>query len=441
MKKVNFTLGLTLAMLFMGVNVINADLLPEDPTKPYNNASKVLPNGTPAGSWRIWESVYVAPSPSWANSTLAGDFGWSDYNDAISFTTIVDNKIDPPIEVVNYSGFEANPYGYTGTTPLDIRFRPFDGVGMGYYGSTTASYLNGLVETTPTTSLIHKIVVKLAYDHGKEVRPFVQRTVVRGGWMYDTETRRNEWTTNAIYDNNSFDLLLQPTKTPDIRTSFTFGTDTAIYTYEYDVLPLWTVYPVYGVFYEIWTNDEIGWNGTGEAHAYPQINRAVRVDISENSIRTSPAIDNNVPVYIPTGSDYSFKVYGQSGKDLIVDSNNRLWTEKNKGLVVEKINAGQWEVTIKSVHANMTVSLGYAPETESALGDGDQTATGVVTEDAVWGSGGTLYVKAANAGTLSIYSMTGQLYKTVSVTGDYTVAMPKGLYIVQLNGKAYKVVL
>jgi hypothetical protein len=61
----------------------------------------------------------------------------------------------------------------------------------------------------------------------------------------------------------------------------------------------------------------------------------------------------------------------------------------------------------------------------------------------VWSSGGRLYIDAATAGAAQIYALSGQLLKTVALTGGQTTSLPlqRGLYIVVAGGKTWKVIL
>ncbi|MDR1675772.1 MAG: hypothetical protein LBR86_04820, partial [Tannerella sp.] len=57
-----------------------------------------------------------------------------------------------------------------------------------------------------------------------------------------------------------------------------------------------------------------------------------------------------------------------------------------------------------------------------------------------WASGGQLYIRTPQAGTVYVYAFSGQLYRVVqAAAGDTAVSLPKGEYIVVLDGHTYKV--
>jgi hypothetical protein len=60
----------------------------------------------------------------------------------------------------------------------------------------------------------------------------------------------------------------------------------------------------------------------------------------------------------------------------------------------------------------------------------------------VWSSGGQLYIAAASAGRAQIYTVAGQLMKTVALVAGETVAtpLPPGVYIVVAEGKTWKAI-
>jgi hypothetical protein len=64
-----------------------------------------------------------------------------------------------------------------------------------------------------------------------------------------------------------------------------------------------------------------------------------------------------------------------------------------------------------------------------------------VTSHRVWTSGSTLFLSATVTGEARIFSIGGQFIKAVSCTAGETVetTLPKGFYVVTLEGKAYKV--
>ncbi|MDR2121474.1 MAG: hypothetical protein LBP64_11490 [Tannerella sp.] len=60
----------------------------------------------------------------------------------------------------------------------------------------------------------------------------------------------------------------------------------------------------------------------------------------------------------------------------------------------------------------------------------------------VWSSGGQLYIAGTASGTAQVYTVAGQLLKTVPFTSGQTTAtpLPRGIYIVAAAGRTWKVV-
>ena len=180
------------------------------------------------------------------------------------------------------------------------------------------------------------------------------------------------------------------------------------------------------------------------------INRNISID-GMGDVTVSPQT-GEYGKHILAGADFSFDVEGDADVELdvivvIADENVNFledkysWTEENGGIILTKTALGKWKVTIVDVRANMTIKVDRKTTTTSRIGSGDQEGSEAFAEDKVWGSSGTLYVKAANSGVLYIYNVAGQLCKTVSISGDYSLLMSKGLYIVRFNNKAYRIKL
>ena len=459
MKKVKFTLGLMLAMLLLGANVMNAALEPERPGAKYGSMiGSTLTDNRDGALWdfQVHVGVSISASPSYANgtgmSTPNDPYRFDGDNDAIMIKTVYQyNHIDAPTPPYG-GGISGFPYGIMSKVDVDG-----DGVLNDYFdirresfyinsngkklSHATDPYDNGLWWVgyfefdnilKYSGSLNHDFQIKLAYDKGKEIIPFVRRTIFLGMWMYDTVEEQNVWVESGL----TIEELLLPEKRTDV-TDFAYGSGVATYNYVSKLFPHYMKEPIHSVHYEIWTNDEVSDNpGAGNANVH--INRAVTIEAADG-ISTNQVFNK---IQVPSGTDFTFDVTGEAGKELVVTTSSSYWSVENGGVKIVPNGSGKWKVTLTKVRATMTVKVGYANTPESGDGgDGTTGNDGSLTEDKVWGSAGTLYVKSAGEGTLSIYSVTGQLSKTVVVNGDYTTTMPKGLYIVQFKGKAYKVIL
>ena len=160
-------------------------------------------------------------------------------------------------------------------------------------------------------------------------------------------------------------------------------------------------------------------------------------DMGDGITTTLPLNSDGNTIYVPSDKNYTFTVF--SDKEIDVTTNRS--SNPTDGIKIEKDKTqnNAYLVTIQGVQSSFSVKVVQKIDLRGA-GDGTTKNDGVSTV-AVWGSKGTLYINAATPGTISIYNITGQLYKTESVSGNCTLSIPKGLYFVQFNGKTYKVVL
>jgi hypothetical protein len=380
MRKVKFTLGLVLSMLFLGASVSYAVNL---------------------GRLSVKSSSYYA-----GNVELKSYFENSDT--LVSGTTTYSVNATWP----NIQGSDV----VTGA----LVARKYDGTGS-YSGLTTisslytdnnAGYNNYLVGagTLNGYTLYHEITVSLSFEKGKEVIPFLKRKITTGGGV-------------AVQD-----LLLAYSITD--KTEFTDGTDTATYKYKVAISPLVEKYNITGIDYELWVDDEISDN-PGSGNAYPTIPRAVTI-YTENGLSTLPVA--GMTHYVNAYDDYTFEVYGEAGKELSVTTNNPHYAV-GKGIAVVSGDDGVWTVKITRVYLALNIYVSYKTETEVA--DGNL----ILAKDAVWAAGGQLYIQSAVPSKLEVYSITGQLQNVNVVNGNTTLSgLPKGIYLVKLNGKTYKVI-
>ena len=417
MEKVKFTLGLALVMLFTGANFVNAELVERDNT--------IKRDGDTIFTHQIDVDYTIQASPSYANNRAVKDFTTGSVNSAIIqgvYARYMNAQTNKNL------GVPSQPI--SGGMARDIRLSKLD------YDLAdswlTYTYLDSAIRAyrQDTVELYYYATVKLGYANGLDITPFVKCTVVYGKWMYDTDKKEHVMVpTHSIpYNIEAY----EKTK----RTDHTYGTDTATFKYKTNILDIIDRTPlVYSIHFDIWTNDMFGGDDEGPAFGDKYTNYAIVINAAPG-IATNPGTDIITPKYVRMGTSFTFDVSGDPGKELEVTSSDYLWTADNGGIVITPVGAGKWKVTLYRVSSSMTVKIGYKTVVESG-----ETGNGAFAADAVWGSGGTLYVKAATPGTLSVYSVTGQLCKQASISGDFTATLPKGLYIVQLNGKAYKVVL
>jgi hypothetical protein len=417
MKKVKFTLGLMLAILFIGANVISAkDYEPEKADKSYANRG-------------IRSSLFVNPSTSYANSIPSNIFGTTDESDAVRQGYVFQGAT-----LINPSGgapvtLKDTAVSYPFKKGVDIRkssaLYDTEFTGTGYW----EFLFNNMDQLLYQNKKIkHFAEVDLLFEDGKEIIPFFERTIHLGMWMYDPEEERNVWVRSGIVVKDKLNEIWKKDK-----TMFTAKSGIATYRYETDYMELYRKYPIHSITYEIWTNDETNTpydKNYGEGSAYPTTLRPLLIDADAGITTSIRELD-----LFESRKDVTFTVYAEPGKDLDISTNSQYWTIANGGLKVVSKGAGLWEVTLIKLNAKITVKISYVPEPESATGNGN------VTEDKVWGAGGTLYIQSAGEGQLSVYSITGQLVKSAVISGDYSATLPKGLYIIKLNNKAYKAIL
>jgi hypothetical protein len=397
MKRVKFTLGLVLSLLFAGASVGNAQW--EYKTRVIVNASQHYANPSP------WNGI---------NSAI-------EYRDYFEKGNVIGNPrpLDPP-PPFPYPNIPENPVNTLGGPNVDIKthslYWDFNMWNTYDANGTVAHFLND------GYNFYQEFTVKLNYKNGKDVIPFLKRSIV------------------TIVDDEEVivvqDLLLAYSVVD--KTQFTDGSGVATYVYKVDVLPFLLKYEVATVFYEIWVDEEIS-NNPGSGNAYPTIPRAVTI-YADEGITTTP--HSGMTQYVEAYKDFTFEVSGDPDKELDITTNNPNYAI-NKGITVTETEAGKWTVKISKVYIALDIKVSYKATTESNDGNEEgPTGNSAVPTDIVKAYGGTLSVSAATPGSLAIYSITGQTYEATYVNGSYSIStLPKGYYIVKLNGKAYKVVI
>jgi hypothetical protein len=330
-----------------------------------------------------------------------------------------------------------------------------DSLYLNYYWHANDSvyYKNGSGDIGPAglfyyriksqTALRNELEVRLKYMNGNELIPVVKRTITLGKWEYndDEKAKTNELKkldNDAIATITSFLVADEVEFLPKMDR----GSGTAKFVYKDNLLKILDTYPVIiSIKYEVSLSKEVGTTPGeegGSVYSDRTMMRGLIIE-AEDSITTDPnVIGTGGIIYVPSQKDFVFTAYSDEEIEVTTDRG----TDDQGGVDVKNNNDGSYTITIRRVRSTIKISIKKFVITESgAGGDNGETANTTITGDAVWAAGGTLYVQTANAGTLAIYNITGQLYKVENISGSYTLSMPKGVYIVQLNGKAYKVVL
>lgn len=437
MKNVKFTLGLALSMLFMGATVSNAAY---DNTAPHNGSIKT--------SVTIKASEYYATSSTFG-PTIDG-WGKVNFNGVAMFG-----------DLSRSWGVLLNPTEseMKGLWSKGVSFTPSAAASIWRYGATTTGprglcdYYYDEDPTSPTYReyvgwglflehqlydhtknngyAINQTWVALKMVEGLDVMPVITRTITYGEWYTDDKGVNKLKTTSIAPIIETLDQSYAGFKAYYDRES-----GVATFYYEEDILALMEKHIIYSIDYVISVNEIMDMpNGSEDGPINPEVTvmRGVTID-TETGIYV-PNASAGIH-YTPSNKNFTFTAY--SDKAITVSTTRG---RDNEGVKITDNKDGSYTVTIVKVQQDLTITVKSASTESGAGGEEGQTGNETLAENAVWAANGTLYVKTADPATLSIYSVTGQLYKQVSVSGSYSLAMSKGLYIVQLNGKAYKVVL
>ncbi|MDR2147919.1 MAG: T9SS type A sorting domain-containing protein [Tannerella sp.] len=265
--------------------------------------------------------------------------------------------------------------------------------------------------------VVDELIVSFDFDGGKELMPYVRRTLTVNG------------------NNNIYLGGMQVADEIVDKGDFTDKDGTAVYTYRTDLNALLSKYPnLTGISYEIWLNNEMSidpGNPNGEANAYPGILRPYTLNLADGIVDPNIALQG----YTESNKKMTFQVSAEPGKKLTVGVTPAL-PQGLKGSAKESAQAGVYDVVIPIVNTAIEINIAYESSSESG-----EVGNAAIAADAVWGSRGTLVVNAAKSGVLSVYSITGQLIKQEVVSGGKSITLPRGIYIVKLNGVTSKVLL
>jgi len=447
MKKVKFTLGLALAMLFVSANFVNA-------------GKEVGYKSDHGSATSIGYSLSVQPNPQlFSIENSLRDYSYKNKGQAVNYETFVMSTF--AYADATTTGGDVAKKGYSnllfGSKDYYKQAGIINGGVLSYErrGDATADpttmnpKLNGVWSVEENSyNLYNDIIIEMDFKEGLEIVPVIKRTIVLGEWYYanhddDKDVHGHKGKGNRIdpTDVVVVDYLRHDSLT--FRPIHDRGTDIAKFVYSQNVVELFNRFPVFSISYEVSFHDEIGTPGQ-EAHdppvmVLPENMRGLKFEFGAGITSDIPMNILGNTLYVTSGKKYDFTVF--SSKEIDVTSNRS--NDPYDGIVVEKHKelANAYLVTVKGVNKDFTVKVVQKSGSQSDLGDEETTGNDGAATDAVWGANGTLYVNAATPGTIAVYSVTGQLYKKEVISGSYSLSMPKGLYIVQLNGKAYKVVL
>ena len=136
--------------------------------------------------------------------------------------------------------------------------------------------------------------------------------------------------------------------------------------------------------------------------------------------------------YAPSNTNYSFTArYSGELMNVLAEG---FYSKSIIDLAAEKQEDGSYKYTLYKVTEPWTIS--FAPNVNS----GD-VSNNIFTDQPVWSSGNILHINTQDSEIVNVYTLVGILYKQVSVNGYSTIQLPKGFYVVSVNGKQYKVVI
>ena len=412
MKKMKFTTGLILSVILLLVsNVVNAEKVLYDNSLPYS-----------AHEHDIAISIKVNVNPIYVYDFNLLAIGYRIKGNTGSIFTSVPGPID-------YQFFDSSldDWIYNTSRSYSDLFKA-DFISIYHYNSIDFDLV-------------------FNYKDGKDLVPIIKRTVVLGEWYCEIDKDGNK--TNKI-DKTDIELLhyFTPSSTELIEDKYDFDRKTgeARYVYDENLNALAEKYPIFSISYEISLVDEFDKFDPSIPYGpptmiEPEIMRSLTFDIEGSGITTNIPINlKGNALLVPSFKDYLFTV---TSPENITITTNRYGTYSTDGVQVKKQagSANKYDVIIKKVQSNFNVKIISDSEIQSSAGEDGTTGNIGPDGNAVWSSGGILNVKTATPGQLSIFTINGQLYKTVDISGNYSLPMPKGMYIVKFNGIVYKVAI
>ena len=424
MKKLNFTFGLALSMFILGASVLYA----QNPETLNSNSVKR------AGGIKISATVtgcnfYAGPVELRLFLDATGILGFHEYGGTNTYLYSYPD--------IKEEGKVFNLYAPTGDTY------------SWYFGGYAWNYGTNEFEWSTVGSLLYlqkanaeadvKIFVPLAYVVGNELRPVITRTITYGEWYPKGDDMYGNYRSVNYAPNPPVALPISIREFHPIEDRETGILD---FTFIDDILDLMAKNPpIYSIHYDISVHQEYGTPGQNYYETPTATDVTTQYALQffiQDGIKTDPLFYEDQLVFVKSQEDFVFTVISPS-MPTVKTNPTRMdnWRQPILPDVIDNLD-GTFTVTIQHVNKAMKVSIAVENDVELESGE---TGNAAVAADAVWAAGGTLYVQAANPATLSIYTVTGQLYKQATVSGSASFTLPKGLYIVQLNGKAYKIVI
>jgi hypothetical protein len=132
--------------------------------------------------------------------------------------------------------------------------------------------------------------------------------------------------------------------------------------------------------------------------------------------------------YVNSGTNFTFTLTLPPGVRPTVRT-NRLIDGLTEELASTPDASGSYTFVVRQIRQETVITV------TSTVGNDD------IPLSNVWSSGGKIYISSASTGTASIYNVAGVRVTTLAhVSGEtVSIALPKGLYFVMMEGRSYKV--
>jgi hypothetical protein len=171
---------------------------------------------------------------------------------------------------------------------------------------------------------------------------------------------------------------------------------------------------------------------TGRTPALPVMREVI--------LRSAPGVVTNPPAgrhFVPSGQNFEFIILSLPADQIPAVKTDRA-TDQVGGVEITPLPNGAYLVVVREIRQTIEIIPGLTTPV-----DPNSTANAAVETTNVWSSNGQLHIASPTSGTAQVYSLTGQLVKTIPCAAGETASatLAKGLYIVRIDGKTFKVSL
>ena len=139
---------------------------------------------------------------------------------------------------------------------------------------------------------------------------------------------------------------------------------------------------------------------------------------------------------ITSGNNFLFRIIPYAAyKDYILSVTTDRELPDEEGVKIVKNQDGTYSVTILKIQTTTNIGIKF----EETPVDNE-----LVAVQKVWGDNGMLHISSVSGGQAKVYSITGQLIKSISFSSGEAInaVLPKGLYIILMDDhKVHKVII